>query len=177
MTDPKIIAFRPYIVDVEASGFGSRSYPIEIGLALEPDSRYCSLIRPAPDWTHWNPEAEQVHHITRKTLADHGKPLTRVAKDLNRILAGATVYTDGWSVDKPWISRLFIDAGIRQAFSVSPLERILTESQMTLWHETQKEIISTLHLNRHRASTDAFIVQETFVRTRRLLLSQTAGQA
>ena len=171
MTAVREISFRPYIVDVEASGFGSRSYPIEIGLAMEPDSRYCSLIRPAPDWTHWDLAAEQVHHITRERLQEHGKPLTRVAKDLNRILAGTTVYTDGWSVDKPWITRLFIDAGISKAFFVSPLERILTESQMAHWHDTKKEIIATLHLNRHRASTDAFIVQETFVRTRRLVLS------
>lgn len=163
--------FRPYVIDVEASGFGSRSYPIEVGLALDPDLRYCSLIRPAPDWTHWDSAAEQVHHISRKTLADFGKPLSRVAKDLNRLLKGTTVYTDGWSVDKSWITRLFVEAGISQAFHVSPLELILTEPQMDIWQDTKKEIISTLSLNRHRASTDAFLVQETFVRTRKLVLS------
>lgn len=171
MATKRDVVFRPYIVDVEASGFGSRSYPIEIGLALDPDLRYCSLIRPAPDWTHWDLAAEQVHQIPRNALKDHGKPLTRVAKDLNRLLEGATVYSDGWSVDKPWITRLFIEADIRQAFHVSPLELILTEPQMDLWQDTKEEIIATLHLNRHRASTDAFIVQETFVRTRKLVLS------
>jgi len=160
--------FRPYIVDVEASGFGSRSYPIEVGLALELDERYCSLIIPAPDWTHWDTAAQKLHRIARETLRVHGKPLSRVAKDLNRILGESTVYTDGWSVDKPWITRLFNEAGVSRAFAVSPLERILTEAQMEIWHETKKEIISTLDLSRHRASTDAFIVQETFVRTQTL---------
>ncbi len=160
--------FRPYILDVEASGFGSRSYPIEVGLALELDSRYCSLIIPAPDWTHWDQAAQKLHHITRENLQRHGKPLTRVAKDLNRMLSGATVYTDGWSVDKPWITRLFTEAAVSRNFFVSPLELILTEAQMDIWHATKEELVSTLDLSRHRASTDAFIVQETFVRTRDL---------
>tara|TARA_E500000331_G_C17248663_1_gene710151 strand:+ start:892 stop:1038 length:147 start_codon:yes stop_codon:yes gene_type:complete len=42
----------PLIVDVEASGFVGDSYPIEIGLALEGGSKFCTLITPAPDWTH-----------------------------------------------------------------------------------------------------------------------------
>ena len=32
----------PTIIDVEASGFGPRSYPIEIGVALE-SARHCLL--------------------------------------------------------------------------------------------------------------------------------------
>ncbi len=157
---------RPYIVDVEASGFGSRSYPIEIGLALETDTRYCSLILPSPDWTHWDRAAEETHCITRDILATHGKPLVEVALDLNHLLSGSTVYTDGWAVDKPWITRLFAEAGVRQTFNVSSLERILTEPQMEIWHATKEKVIRTMDLTRHRASADAFIVQETFVRTK-----------
>ena len=157
--------FRPFIVDVEASGFGSRSYPIEIGVALSPDNRYCTLIRPHPGWTHWDRQAEETHRITRDILAVHGKPLARVALELNRLLDGLTVYSDGWVVDKPWISRLYAQAGMRQSFTVSPLERILTEAQMEIWHDTKDRIIRTLDRGRHRASIDAFIIQETFVRT------------
>lgn len=157
---------RPFIVDVEASGFGSLSYPIEIGLALEAGKRYCSLILPSRTWTHWDRAAEQTHCITRETLTSHGKPPARVARDLNRLLNGETVYTDGWAVDKPWITRLFTEAGIRQTFFVSPLERILTEPQMNIWHTTKEKVIAGLDLTRHRASADAFIIQETFVRTR-----------
>lgn len=156
---------RPFIVDVEASGFGSRSYPIEIGLALEPDFRYCSLILPLPHWTHWDREAEKTHGISREILMSHGRPAVQVARTLNQLLNGATVYSDGWAVDKPWITRLFSEAGLRQAFSVSPLERILTEPQMENWHAAKQRVISSLGLCRHRASSDAFIIQETFVRT------------
>ena len=44
----------PLIIDVEASGFGSKSYPIEIGVALNDGQRFCTLILPAPNWTHWD---------------------------------------------------------------------------------------------------------------------------
>ncbi len=84
---------------------------------------------------------------------------------LNKILEGTTVYSDGWGVDKPWITRLYSEAGVRQTFSVSPLERILTESQMEIWHDKKAKIIKKFDLERHRASIDAFIIQETFVRT------------
>ena len=43
----------PLIIDVEASGFGPLSYPIEVGLALSAGEKYCSLILPAADWTHY----------------------------------------------------------------------------------------------------------------------------
>jgi hypothetical protein len=37
----------PFIIDVEASGFGAESYPIEIGIALAEGSKYCALIIPS----------------------------------------------------------------------------------------------------------------------------------
>lgn len=158
--------FRPFIVDVEASGFGCESYPIEIGLALENENRYCSLILPSDRWTHWDTAAQDTHHISRDLLIEHGKPLTQVAKELNQLLDGLTVYSDGWVTDKPWVTRLFSEAGIRQAFRISPLESILTEPQMEIWHTTKERILASTALTRHRASSDAFIIQETFFRTR-----------
>ncbi|WDP90922.1 MAG: hypothetical protein HUN04_14950 [Desulfobacter sp.] len=160
--------FRPFIVDVEASGFGSLSYPIEIGVAMDENKRYCSLIHPPPQWTHWDKEAENTHRITREILLRHGKSPPRVSLELNNLLEGLTVYTDGWAVDKPWITRLFAQAGLRPSFTVSPLERILSEPQMDIWHSTKDKIINALDKSRHRASIDAFIIQETFIQTRTL---------
>ena len=53
-------------------------------------------------------------------------------------------------------------------FSVSPLELILTEKQMRIWHETKEKIIKQLNLRRHRASNDAWLIQETFKQTLRI---------
>jgi hypothetical protein len=157
---------RPFIIDIEASGFGPHSYPIEIGVALEPGTKFCSLIAPAADWTHWDISAEQVHHISREILETHGKPAIQVALSLNELLGNSTVYSDGWVVDQPWLTELFSRSGVSQQFSISPLEMILSEDQMAVWHEVKDRVISDLALTRHRASYDALIIQETWLRTR-----------
>jgi hypothetical protein len=155
----------PLIIDVEASGFGAHSYPIEIGLAMEGGDKFCSLILPAPDWTHWDDEAEKVHRVSRDILETYGKPMEEVAAVLNLLLEGKTVYTDGWVVDKPWLTTLFHAAGIPMKFQVSSLEMILSESQMAAWHETKDRVVEEKQLSRHRASYDAVIIQETYQRT------------
>lgn len=157
----------PLIIDLEASGFGAFSYPIEVGVALDDDSKYCTLILPAPDWTHWDTEAEKVHRIARDVLQTYGKPMTEVTAQLNRLLEGRTIYSDGWVVDKPWLTTLFHAARAPMLFHVSPLEAILSEPQMERWHETKDRVIAEIDGVRHRASYDAWIVQETYRRTLR----------
>ena len=158
----------PSIIDVEASGFGAASYPIEIGVVLNNGERYCSLIEPAEEWTFWKEEAEQIHHISREILYEHGKPLKVVAEELNAFLSGQTVYSDGWVVDSPWVRQLYYTAHTDQAFKVSPLEMILTEPQMEVWHETKDALLQNCEHKRHRASFDATIIQQTFVKTAEL---------
>jgi len=130
----------PFIIDIEASGFGSTSYPIEVGVVLDNDQKFCSLIMPSEDWTHWDDQAEQVHHISRSALHFYGKPVTMVADQLNESFAGMILYSDGWVVDKPWLTRLFYAARREMKFTVSPLEMILSEQQMTIWQETKDKI-------------------------------------
>ncbi len=152
----------PLIIDVEASGFGASSYPIEIGVVMNGGDKYCTLIQPAPDWTHWDEEAEKMHGISRDILTSSGKPIDQVADQLNEMLSGMTLFSDGWVVDKPWLTTLFHAAGREMLFDVSPLEMILSESQMAVWHETKDRIMSENKIQRHRASFDAWIIQETF---------------
>jgi len=155
----------PIIIDIEASGFGANSYPIEVGVAMDDNKKFCSLILPAPEWTHWDEEAAKVHHIERNILKIYGKEPKIVAKHLNKLLAGKTAYSDGWVVDKPWITTLFYEAGINMSFDVSPLEMILSESQMENWHKTKDQVIKDIDGARHRASYDASVIQETYKRT------------
>lgn len=155
----------PFIIDVEASGFGGSSYPIEVGVALDGGRRFCTLIKPAPEWTHWSEQAEETHGISRTQLATFGKPVREVAQRLNDMLAGLTLYTDGWVVDKPWLITLFHEARLDMQFHVSPLDLILTEAQMDAWHGVKKQIQTETTLVRHRASHDAWLIQETYRRT------------
>jgi hypothetical protein len=57
----------PAIIDLEASGFGKGSYPIEVGFVLPEGAMYCTLIQPAPHWRHWDDKARgrAPHHPRR----------------------------------------------------------------------------------------------------------------
>lgn len=157
-------AAAPIILDIEASGFGPNGYPIEIGIALPGDQSFCSMIRPEPQWTHWSLEAEAIHHISRETLRQHGRPAIEVAHELNRLLAGKTVYSDGWAHDYSWLAQLFDVAGSVPHFRLDNLRTLLTEEQATHWHPSKDQITADLALDRHRASANARILQLTVLR-------------
>lgn len=151
----------PPIIDLEASGFGRGSYPIEVGFILPHGATYCSLIRPAPHWTHWDPEAERLHHVTRDILADHGKPAREVAGTLNERLRDAVVYSDGWANDFSWLGLLYDEVGLRPAFRLENLRRILSEEEAAGWHATKAAVLAAAPQARHRASADARVIQQT----------------
>jgi hypothetical protein len=50
-------------------------------------------------------------------------------------------------------------------FRISPLEMILSERQMELWHDTKDGLLSEVKKRRHRASFDAWLIQETYIKT------------
>ncbi|GAA0855473.1 hypothetical protein [Aliiglaciecola litoralis] len=158
----------PTIIDIEASGFGSESYPIEVGVVTYLSQRYCRLIKPQPDWSHWSEEAEQLHGISRALLLEKGVRAAQVCAELNELLIGQTVYSDGWVVDYPWLIKLFYVAQMEMKFTLSPLENILTEQQMEKWHDTQKSVCDNTQIERHRASNDAVMIQSVFMQTQHL---------
>ncbi|MGB1090640.1 MAG: hypothetical protein ACPGYX_00850, partial [Oceanobacter sp.] len=96
----------PPIIDLEASGFGSGSYPIEIGYALEDLVPHTYLVRPAPGWDHWSDDAEKIHGISRDLLLQEGISPREIAIRLNDSLHSKTLYSDAWSFDSSWLGRL-----------------------------------------------------------------------
>lgn len=156
----------PLVLDVEASGFGAGSYPIEIGVALDQGEAYCALIRPEPDWQHWDNAAEQVHHIARDTLLRHGRPAAEVAAALNARLHGRVVYSDGWAHDYSWLARLFDAADSTPAFRLESLRCLLNDQQASRWHDTKALVAADLQTDRHRASNDARVLQLTLMRVK-----------
>lgn len=155
----------PSIIDVEASGFSSYSYPIEVGVIRGDGARFCRLIRPYPQWTHWDNSAEALHGLSRDHLHKWGNDGREVCLALNHFLANATVYSDGWVVDHPWLIKLYAAAEVKMSFHVRALEYVLKEAQMDIWMHTKKQVVSQFDGCRHRASTDAEIIQKTFIRT------------
>jgi len=157
---------RPQIIDIEASGFGADSYPIEVGVVLSNGLRFSRTIRPLPDWTHWDPAAESLHGISRRELARDGHCPFQVAGKLNELLAGQTVYSDAWVVDQPWLDTLYNRVAIKREFFISPIETIVSESQIELWSKAMKQVGAQLGQRAHRALSDAMVIQETYVLTR-----------
>ncbi|MEH6559028.1 MAG: hypothetical protein V7459_10260 [Oceanicoccus sp.] len=166
---------RPIIIDVEASGLGRGSYPIEVGIILANGDSHCTIISREADWRHWDAGAESLHGISRETLDRHGVDVVTVARMLNQWLEGQIVYSDAWGNDSSWIALLFECAQIPQRFRLESLRRLLSDQQLAIWHNTKESLINEYGGERHRASKDAFILQETFVRTAAMTAAELVG--
>ncbi len=159
----------PTLLDIEASGFGRGSYPIEVGIARRDGSRCALLIRPQPEWTHWDPKAERLHGISRARLAREGLPVGQVAVWLNEELGGLDkVYSDSWGFDNTWLALLFHHAGMLPAFRLEALHLLLSEDQLALWSQTREALMAERGIQRHRAGDDARLLQLTYAYTLRL---------
>lgn len=99
------------VVDIEASGLGEDSYPIQIGwAALDQSAIGEFLISPHSSWEAWDELAEGVHGIDRADLAG-GMSVCEAAEKLCRELSGTTLYCDAPGFDQYWLERLFLAAG------------------------------------------------------------------
>jgi len=98
------------ILDLEASGLGRDSWPIEVGLAWVEAGEikiWSSLIRPEPDWDvdAWDPIAEDIHGISRDDLTSAPTAWV-VAEQLRQHIAGRPVFSDAPDHDLKWMRRL-----------------------------------------------------------------------
>lgn len=155
----------PIILDIEASGLALRSYPIEIGYADARGNTWCALVHPQLEWIHWDPRAESLHQISRKTLLECGLAPKDIAQHLNEAFLNQVVYCDAWMNDFVWLSRLYDAADMRPHFRLEDLRLILTPAQADSWHQTKQRIYQTKPSVRHRASADAKLLQDTWLQT------------
>ncbi|MCD2323403.1 transcriptional regulator [Sphingomonas sp. IC-56] len=99
-------------LDFEASSLSKQSYPIEVGWVFEDGTSEAHLIRPAPDWTDWDPAAEAIHHIPRIELEREGTPHDAVAQRMIEVLSGHDLLASAPSWDGKWLSTLLRAAGL-----------------------------------------------------------------
>lgn len=154
----------PCVLDIEASGFGAGSYPIEVGYVMPDGRAACMLVQPATDWTHWDAAAERIHGISRSVLVAHGRPPRDVALALNRDLAGLTVYCDGWAHDYPWLGALYEEAGLAPAFRLESVCALLDAAALAQLDQARRDALAEMGLTRHRASNDARALQRALGR-------------
>jgi hypothetical protein len=155
----------PTVLDIEASGFGAFSYPIEVGFVLPDGGSWCSLIRPAPDWQHWDDAAAEVHGVTRDMLERHGRSVQDVATALNERLQGRVVYCDGWGHDYPWLAKLYDAADRQPAFRLEHMHRLLDDADAPRFAQIKHTLATEQGRLRHRASTDARVLQNAWRQT------------
>jgi hypothetical protein len=165
----------PDILDFEASGFGHDSYPVEVGYSLGCGERFCMLIKPEQSWVYWDEKAEGVHGISRELLQQSGQDVERVCQVLNQRLAGRTLYSDAWVVDKAWLNKLFAAARLQTSFQLSAIEHIQTECQYLMWDRVRHHMLDEACGERHRASSDAEFIQRVYARTQSLCLGKTSS--
>jgi len=156
----------PCVIDIEASGFGKDSYPIEVGYVREDGLAWCTLVLPEAGWTHWDAQAAGVHQIERTNLLRRGRAAREVAQRLNHDLGARTVYCDGWAHDYPWLAALFEEAGLTPTFKLDSLRSLLSERELCDWESTRDQVSHEMKGERHRASADARLLQSTLLRLR-----------
>jgi hypothetical protein len=156
----------PAVIDIEASGFGRGSYPIEVGFVTGDGAAGCTLIRPEADWVHWDEQAQRTHGLSRETLLAHGRDCREVAHWLNQHLAGQEVVCDAWAHDYPWLSRLFDSAEVVAQFHLRDLRELLSPDELEQFVEARQQARDQLVLQRHRASSDARVLQLAIARLR-----------
>ncbi|TXR53598.1 hypothetical protein [Reinekea thalattae] len=155
----------PAILDIEASGFGKGSYPIEIGVATESGETFSWLVKPEDDWVHWNEEAAELHKISRQELFEKGLSCREIAQLLNEKFEGQTIYSDGWGVDSGWLALLFYTAGQSMYFKLDTLPKVMTQFQLEHWDLTKELLREKYGWQHHRAGIDAHLLQLTYQRT------------
>jgi hypothetical protein len=155
----------PCFIDLEATGFGPESYPIEVAWSLPSGEIRRCLISPAsvPGWTAWDPAAERVHGIDRDRLLRNGWPPDYVVERLESDLAGATVFSDAPDFDAAWLARLFAVVGRTMPFALEHIDELLLRSlrrpEEAIWQtlariERMKAEIAAMSSGKHSAGYD-----------------------
>lgn len=122
-----------FILDIEASGLGDDSYPIEIAWSsLDSEDSYSTLINPdsAGGWGHWDDYAEaHIHRLSREQCCRDGGNVIAVVEKVEQLLAEYPVFSDAHWQDQQWLNRLFKAVGKRPSAKLMPIEMAVHPSQ------------------------------------------------
>ena len=150
-------------IDVEASGLGPYSWPIEVGWAFHEEAPRSVLIRPFEGWPMqaWEKSAESLHKISPDKLLAEGRDVLDVALGLNAALGQATVYSDAPDYDSFWLFRLYDAAGVQPNYRLADLADLLTP----LWWDEPKALVARaaeVAPATHRAAADVRHLQAMY---------------
>lgn len=98
-------------LDFEASSLNRKSFPVEVAWVFETGEGESHLIRPQPDWTDWEAEAEGIHGLSRERLEREGMPADALARRMMEVLGPHSLYASAPSWDGKWLSVLLRGGG------------------------------------------------------------------
>ncbi|MGV3492063.1 MAG: hypothetical protein ACO1OG_12165 [Devosia sp.] len=150
----------PLFIDCEASGLRESSFPIEVGWCTLAGNSESVLIAPHSSWQSWDESAELLHGVTRAELALHGVRIDEACDRIAEAVDGHIVLSDGVSMDRFWLDRLFEAAGRRMPFKVHDF---LDYAGSTLGR-VALEMLPGFEAERpHRAEADARFLRDLWV--------------
>lgn len=130
-----------YILDLEASSLGDRSFPIEIAWVDQEERGEQHLVRPASAWLNadgtpldWDSESERLHGISFGMLLEVGAPHVQVVRRVAEMLGAPTamVYSDAPQADGTWIGRLLLTASIAVPVGIIDVTHLYRHSCLPL---------------------------------------------
>ncbi|SOB80738.1 hypothetical protein SAMN06297144_1212 [Sphingomonas guangdongensis] len=169
-------------LDFEASSLSDRSYPIEVAWAFQDGRSEAHVIRPAPEWTDWDPNAEAIHGMCREWLIRNGEAHDLVARRMVEILGGHELFASAPSWDGKWLSVLLRTAELpRHALRLRDTDDALRETATELLRPVVAParldlevhaLVSAANAGKpadpaHRALADAEAELQTWLRLRR----------
>ena len=126
MAPPNQVTRRAFI-DLEASGLGAKSWPVEVGWAFETGEPVAMLVRPDETWSDdaWDPKAEALHGLSRDRLEREGRAPQDICEAMNAAFGDVEVYSDAPDWDGFWLFRLYSAAGVKQSFLLNDYGRLM----------------------------------------------------
>jgi len=168
-------------LDFEASSLSDQSYPVEVAWVFQDGRPESHLIRPAPGWTDWSPEAEAIHGLSRTMLEEEGQPHDVVAARMIEALSDHELFASAPSWDGKWLSVLLRGAGLpRHALRLRDTDEALRSTATDILQAVipgarldaeVHALVSAANAARstdpaHRALADALGEYETWCRVR-----------
>lgn len=144
-----------YIIDIEASGLDTASYPIEIAyLNLATGESDEFLINPASatGWDYWSEEAEVIHGISRDRLSRWGISLYEAYCRLDA-LSDKQVFSDATPYDEYWLSRIYEEVGEKPRYLLKDLSSVIATDRREAWQQEMETIARP-----HRAMADVDVL-------------------
>lgn len=151
------------IIDIEASGLHFDSYPIEVAVIVNGQSKSW-LIKPEANWLYWCTTAESMHGITRNKLLEEGVSAKQVADELLVFLEGSNgiLYSDAAHWDSDWLDTLFFAANSVRSFHIASIYDLLKRREAH-FDKAKAQLAASGKYRHHRAEEDVWMIYEAYL--------------